>query len=62
MLNCIKAHSGIKGVEIAAALNISQRTLERLLKQLKDEDKIVFKGARKTGGYYIVESSVAGVR
>jgi len=29
-----------------------QRTIERWLKQLKDQDLIEFKGATKTGGYY----------
>lgn len=33
--------------------NVTQRTIERWLKQLKDEDKIVFRGSSKTGGYVI---------
>jgi len=37
------------------ALNIPQRTLERLLKQLRDENKIEFRGAPKTGGYFRTE-------
>ena len=32
---------------------ITQRTIERWLKQLKDEDKIEFKGSAKTGGYEV---------
>jgi ATP-dependent DNA helicase RecG len=31
---------------------VSQRTIERWIKQLKNENKIEFKGAPKTGGYY----------
>ena len=31
---------------------VTKRTIERWIKQLKDEDKIKFLGASKTGGYY----------
>ena len=30
---------------------ITKRTIERYIKQLKDEDKIEFVGSNKTGGY-----------
>jgi len=33
--------------------DVTQRTIERDVKQLKDLDKIEFRGASKTGGYYI---------
>ena len=33
--------------------NITQRTIERWIKQLKDKNKIEFRGAPKTGGYYV---------
>jgi len=33
---------------------VSQRTIERWIKQLKNENKIEFKGAPKTGGYWKV--------
>jgi len=42
VLEYIKQHPGSKGLEIADALKISQRTLQRLLKELKDDNKIVF--------------------
>ena len=58
----IEAHPGTKVAEIASSLNVSQRTLERVIKQLKDGGKIIFKGARKTGGYYLAGSSNAGVK
>ena len=32
---------------------VTQRTVERWIKQLKDEGKIEFIGAAKTGGYYV---------
>ena len=31
---------------------ITQRTIERYIKQLKDENKIEFRGIPKTGGYF----------
>jgi ATP-dependent DNA helicase RecG len=37
---------------MTTALGLSQRTLERLLKRLKSEKKVVFRGAPKTGGYF----------
>ena len=62
VLKYIEAHPGTKIAEIASSLNVSQRTLERVIKQLKDGGKIIFKGARKTGGYYLAGSSNAGVK
>ena len=37
----------------AKELNTSVKNIERWLKQLKDEDKIEFKGSLKTGGYAV---------
>ena len=34
-------------------LHIPVKTLERWIKQLRDERKVVFKGAPKTGDYYV---------
>ncbi len=56
----IELHPGSNGIEITVALHASQRTVERLLKQLKDLDIILFKGPRKTGGYYLVNTSGGG--
>ncbi len=36
-----------------AQLQTPLRTVERELKKLKEQDKIHFKGAPKTGGYYV---------
>lgn len=55
VLNYIRMNPGVKTSEIAVALEIPQRTLERWLKRLKDEDKISFKGAPKIGGYIATE-------
>jgi ATP-dependent DNA helicase RecG len=32
--------------------NVTQRTIERWTKLLREENKIEFKGVPKTGGYY----------
>ena len=34
---------------------VTKRTIERWIKQLKNEDKIEFRGAPKTGGYFLKE-------
>jgi ATP-dependent DNA helicase RecG len=33
---------------------VTKRTIERWIKQLKEENKIEFRGSKKTGGYYEV--------
>ncbi len=39
----------------AKAMGIPEKTTERWLKQLREENKIEFRGAAKTGGYFIIE-------
>ena len=34
-------------------LGVPSKTLERWIKQLKEEDKIKFIGSKKTGGYVV---------
>lgn len=48
-----------RSIEIVDALNTSLRTIERWLKQLKDEGKIEFKGAPKTGGNHCTQRNAA---
>jgi len=48
----VNENPGAKANDIATALRIPQRILERWLKLLKEEGKIEFRGAPKTGGYY----------
>jgi ATP-dependent DNA helicase RecG len=52
-LEFIRKNPGKRVIEIAAATNIPSKTIERWLKKLKEEGKITFNGARKTGGYSI---------
>ncbi|MFH0784553.1 MAG: hypothetical protein V2B20_21700 [Pseudomonadota bacterium] len=47
---------GVRLPELSNTLRIPIKTLERWIKQLRDEKKVVFKGAVKTGGYYVADS------
>lgn len=51
----IKNTPGKRTPEIAERIGKGISTIERYLKVLKDNDLIEFKGAPKTGGYYIKE-------
>ncbi len=48
----IRNTPGRNATEITAALNISQRTVERWIKKLREQGRITFVGPRKTGGYH----------
>lgn len=48
----IRNTPGRNVTEITTALNIPQRTVERWIKKLREQGKIVFVGPRKTGGYH----------
>ncbi|MBN1662032.1 MAG: putative DNA binding domain-containing protein [Deltaproteobacteria bacterium] len=49
----IRKNPGKRVVEISAALNIPAKTIERWLKKLKEQGRIIFTGSRKTGGYFV---------
>jgi predicted HTH transcriptional regulator len=57
LLKLVEDYPGIKSAELREKLNVSQRTVERWLKYLRDEKKIVFKGAFKTGGYWLIKGN-----
>ena len=48
----IQTHPGQRASEMATVYKLTQRTIERWLKQLKDQDLIEFRAATKTDGYY----------
>ena len=48
----IKNTPGKGAPQIEKAFSVPIKTIERWLKKLKDEQKIEFRGASKTGGYY----------
>jgi ATP-dependent DNA helicase RecG len=49
----IRNTPGKNVTEITAALDIPQRTIERWLKKLQEQGRIVFIGPKKTGGYFV---------
>ncbi|WNY22766.1 hypothetical protein MmiHf6_00510 [Methanimicrococcus hongohii] len=55
VLECIYDSPGINTPGIVEKLNISLRTTQRCLKKLVDGNQIEFRGAPKTGGYYLTE-------
>ena len=52
LLIYIETNPGLSAKQLSENLNLAKRTIERWLKQLKDQNKIEFNGAPKTGGYY----------
>jgi len=52
----VKENVGKRAPFFAQKLGTSGKNVERWLKQLKEEDKIEFRGAPKTGGYYPKDS------
>ena len=56
MLTLVKSRPGINVPEFSKELDIPSKTLERWLKQLKDQKLVEHRGSRKTGGYHIAEN------
>lgn len=48
---------GVRTVEIEKLIEIPAKSLERYIKQLKDAGIIEFKGANRTGGYYLTNKA-----
>ncbi len=48
----IRRNPGLRANAIAAGLSISERSVERHVKRLKEENVIEFRGAPRNGGYY----------
>jgi ATP-dependent DNA helicase RecG len=53
LLEYIVKNPNLKANNISDDMNIPLRTIQRSLKELKDKDKIEFKGSPKTGGYIV---------
>ncbi len=52
ILEFIQLHPGCRVNFIAETIGISNRIVERYIRQLREQGKIEFRGAPKTGGYY----------
>ena len=50
---CISNKPGLRIPELSEQIHVPAKTIERWIKKLRDENRIVFKGAPKTGGYFI---------
>ncbi|MCG6534274.1 MAG: winged helix-turn-helix domain-containing protein, partial [Syntrophales bacterium LBB04] len=57
LLACIQGNPGLRIPELSEKLHAPAKTIERWIKYLRDEGSIVFKGASKTGGYFVKEVS-----
>ena len=56
ILNIISENEGINGAAISGKLpDVTKRTVERYLQKLRESNVIEFRGASKTGGYYILK-------
>lgn len=53
ILEYIRRHPGCRANAIAAAAGTTARTVERHIRQLREQGMLEFRGAPKTGGYYI---------
>lgn len=53
VINLLKKEAGLNATEIALKLGKSIPTIKRYLSSLSKSNLIVFKGAPKTGGYYL---------
>ena len=53
----IQSSPGINTTQILKEIEVSKRTLERWIRELRKRNIIEFKGAPKTGGYYIVSKN-----
>ena len=49
----VSNNPGKRVTEIASALNVPPKTIERWIKKLREQEKITFIGTRKTGGYFV---------
>ena len=55
IMNLISADSKVLSSEIAKQLSVSRRTVERYIKQLREDGQIIRHGSRTRGGYWEVK-------
>ncbi len=53
LVEYIRMNPGQRVPSISKAISIAPKTLERWLKKLKNDGRIIFKGSAKTGGYWV---------
>lgn len=52
LLNQIKLFPGLNSDKLSASLNIPKKTIERWIGLLRKQERIEFRGSKKTGGYF----------
>lgn len=55
VMDLIMRNPGVQRKDLAAALNVTEKTVGRYLATLISEGKIERRGSKKTGGYWICE-------
>ena len=58
-LDYIQTHPDCKGSDIEEHFHVSLSTVNRAIKQLREEGLIEYTGSKKTGGYRVVERQYA---
>ena len=54
LLECIRKNPGLRIPQLSEKLNVPAKSIERWIGHLREEGKIVFRGAPKTGGYFLL--------
>jgi len=55
LIEILSNNLGLNSKQLSAYFDVTSRTIERWIKQLRTEGKIKFQGERKTGGYWVVQ-------
>ncbi|RTY86033.1 hypothetical protein EKM00_12020 [Flavobacterium sp. RSP15] len=58
LLIFIENNPGTNALAMEKQFKVTQRTIERWIKTLREENKIEFKGVPKTGGYWKINTNV----
>jgi ATP-dependent DNA helicase RecG len=58
----IYKNGGVRAIHIEESVKLPGKSVERYIKMLKDADLIEFKGAPKTGGYYLTTKAAKKIK
>ena len=53
LFHYIQNNEGLRVRQISKEMNIPPKTIERWITSLKSDNKIEFRGSKKTGGYFV---------
>lgn len=53
ILDAISKNPGIKREGLRGITGISLRTIDRIVRRLTDDEKIEYRGSKRTGGWYV---------